>query len=1175
MSCTKRNPQPPCNEDSHVENRNGKECCYKGKKKTSPKKNTVSYDLKKSLDKYISRPTKDLTKYLSHDTIPKYNTDDWLLYNCLQDGSCFYHAIMCSLKLLYPEYSEIKDVDFKKGFSYKDHNKGSTELRKFLAKYIDTFGEELDSKDKKDMKKRLLEKSNDVWARDEEIRFTSKVLGICIGVYADYGHAKEQWQIFSPNYTLDGCSRIIFLYNTGIADKGFHYDCIIPKELVKSKLKVKTEVQEELTDTLKKSIDDIIAKENTKKITIKYVKEQLEELEGHTLDKYKKAIKTYVKDNSGNYEKKSTKNKKKTNVKLRITFKKLKKTTCKKPPYDLPCRDTEIERKNEHGDTCCYDKNTIRDDTDNETENIKDMDYTRLLDPKRYNQLIGYYNSLGDCITNSKNNSKPYPLTNYKFDNNRVRFDHLYYHAGDWEDIERYGLLPLRITETKDYKGKKKSDISPIYKDYNLKSVYDTFKYIFFHLKKAIFVSIRDSKLNMFLPFSNANYINPFVERLYFDKDDSDLLKKMKKSLRLKENIDKINEAAQKKVDEYSKSVGLSLDNKRHKWIVNNCNIRAPKKGNVEGEHGTNVYKDLLEQMCENVKDIPDCEFFINVRDFPILRNDLREPYNHLYDITPNYIPKKYQNKPFAPIFSASTTEEFADVLMPNVDDWSRVSDKHYLDWKEGCYKTPEINSNTPWDKKINKVIFRGSATGCGITIKTNIRLRAAALGKKYPNILDLGIVDWNARPKKFKKQPIRVIDEEKFNFKLKPRITDEEKFKYKYILYLDGHVAAFRMGGELASGSVLFVPESSYSLWFSKHLEPMKHYIPIKDDLSDLVEKTNWCIKNDSVCKEIADNALQFYKTHLTKEKILEYFADSLKNIGFLRSKGTFLGEDTPKKNLKNIALVTIYRDSEDGSRKIQKDHFLEIMPKLFKNKANLSIILVEQNKGDLFNIGKLKNIGFDIANKSGIDFSHIIFTDIDVIPNTELMHYYLTKPVIPTALAIEGTRYHSRKKNDGKPFMGAACAFTMDQFKKINGYSNAFYGWGGEDTNLALKIHEAGMKIGYPEKGAIIDLEEKDNKSISLENKVKVVLKEKKEKLAYEKMAVIKNNGISNLNYKIIKQTKYNRISSKITHIIVNLLKKDDENNKDWFPNTFNEDERFKYKRDMQKIKWKIQNV
>ena len=69
-----------------------------------------------------------------------------------------------------------------------------------------------------------------------------------------------------------------------------------------------------------------------------------------------------------------------------------------------------------------------------------------------------------------------------------------------------------------------------------------------------------------------------------------------------------------------------------------------------------------------------------------------------------------------------------------------------------------------------------------------------------------------------------------------------------------------------------------------------MKHYIPIKDDLSDLVEKTNWCIKNDSVCKEIADNALQFYKTHLTKEKILEYFR-FIKKYWFLKIQRNILG--------------------------------------------------------------------------------------------------------------------------------------------------------------------------------------------------------------------------------------------------------------------------------------------
>ena len=33
--------------------------------------------------------------------------------------------------------------------------------------------------------------------------------------------------------------------------------------------------------------------------------------------------------------------------------------------------------------------------------------------------------------------------------------------------------------------------------------------------------------------------------------------------------------------------------------------------------------------------------------------------------------------------------------------------------------------------------------------------------------------------------------------------------------------MAAFRLGGEMASGSVLFIPESPYSLWFSDLLKP------------------------------------------------------------------------------------------------------------------------------------------------------------------------------------------------------------------------------------------------------------------------------------------------------------------------------------------------------------------
>lgn len=811
----------------------------------------------------------------------------------------------------------------------------------------------------------------------------------------------------------------------------------------------------------------------------------------------------------------------------------------------------------------------------------------KLLDNSRYNKLIGYYDNRTDCENDEKKfvtfdkkkKFKKYPVTNIKFNAPRVTFDHLYYHAGDMHDFQRYGILPLRILNTTYSEVRTDNNNTTthmnLYKNYNIDSVLNTFKYLFYHLKKAIFVVIRNSNVVVFLPFSNANYINPFTERLYFDNDDSRNLYNIKKTLKDKKNTYKLNETAKKRVQIFNKAKKEYLDLNRHRWVLNNCNIRAKPTGNVEGDHGLNIYKDLLEQVCQTHK-IPDCEFFINNRDFPLLRKDLREPYNHLYNAKPNYIPRKYQNKPFAPIFSQSITDEYADILIPNSDDWLLASNKYYLDWKKGCYKQQQINSNISWDEKINKVIFRGSATGCGITTRTNIRLKAAELAEKHPDILDIGITNWNKRPKKYKSQPIQVIDTKKLNFTLKNKINNEEKFKYKYILYLDGHVAAFRLSGELASKSLLFIPESQYSLWFSKYLTPMQEYIPIKKDLSDLVEKTRWCIDNDLTCKQIANNAFKFYKKHLTKEKLLEYFANSLKEISYLRDKTTFYGENPPNEYLKNIAIITIYRNNENGSRKLQKDHFLEIMPKLFENKANITILIIEQIKGELFNIGKLKNIGFDLAKKSGINFSHFIFTDIDIIPDTELMHYYLKKPEIPISLAIDGTRYHSRKLKQNKPFLGASCSFTMEQFEKINGYSNSFWGWGSEDDNLALKIHEAGIKIGYPKTGSVIDLEEKHDKAISIKEKVQDVVKNEKENLAWEKMTIIKDNGLSNLNYKIINEQNYQILSSKIIHVTTDLLKKEDEkNHTNWFPNKFTDKEEEQYKKNKKNIKWEIQYV
>ena len=72
-----------------------------------------------------------------------------------------------------------------------------------------------------------------------------------------------------------------------------------------------------------------------------------------------------------------------------------------------------------------------------------------------------------------------------------------------------------------------------------------------------------------------------------------------------------------------------------------------------------------------------------------------------------------------------------------------------------------------------------------------------------------------------------------------------------------------------------------------------------------------------------------------------------------------------------------------------MQKRYFLCFMNKILRQLCDYDIIVVEQNKNDKFNIGKLKNIGFDYLNK----YDNYIFTDIDTIPDSNLMEYFFNK--------------------------------------------------------------------------------------------------------------------------------------------------------------------------------------
>ena len=250
----------------------------------------------------------------------------------------------------------------------------------------------------------------------------------------------------------------------------------------------------------------------------------------------------------------------------------------------------------------------------------------------------------------------------------------------------------------------------------------------------------------------------------------------------------------------------------------------------------------------------------------------------------------------------------------------------------------------------------------------------------------------------------------------------------------------------------------------------------------------------------------------------------------------------DTNKSKL--IAIITIYRNDKDDTRRIQKDKFLERI-KFLKKYGNFDVFLIEQSEdGNKFNIGKLKNIGFDIASNSNKNYDFFIFTDIDVLPDDDLSKYYFNVINGIASLGIRGTRYSTNNC-----FTGTCIGLNKKSFKKINGYPNNFWGWGGEDHCLHMRCNINKIKFFSPSKGSVIDIEEKkDGKKLSQEEK-NIILKQNKLKEMRKREKIIldrkiwKNNGLNNLIYSVKSSKISNSDKYSLFYYKVDLQYKTDE--------------------------------
>ena len=179
-------------------------------------------------------------------------------------------------------------------------------------------------------------------------------------------------------------------------------------------------------------------------------------------------------------------------------------------------------------------------------------------------------------------------------------------------------------------------------------------------------------------------------------------------------------------------------------------------------------------------------------------------------------------------------------------------------------------------------------------------------------------------------------------------------------------------------------------------------------------------------------------------------------------------------------IALIIPYR-----SRPEQLRYFLLYnLPVFIRQNLLFKIYLIEQNDNGIFNRAKLHNVGFEIAS-SELDWDCYFFHDVDLmIENDENIYTckdnskktilnFFTK-ILKTNKKIakhysgswtENTTYYSYTLNQYKELFGGVTAITKNAMLEINGLSNEFWGWGGEDDDFYNRLIANNYQIARPD--------------------------------------------------------------------------------------------------------------
>lgn len=136
-------------------------------------------------------------------------------------------------------------------------------------------------------------------------------------------------------------------------------------------------------------------------------------------------------------------------------------------------------------------------------------------------------------------------------------------------------------------------------------------------------------------------------------------------------------------------------------------------------------------------------------------------------------------------------------------------------------------------------------------------RTRLVYLGKQHPDKLEVGL--------QIEHRDLLGDEYHKINSDKKyPAVLQAQNFRY--VVYAEGACGwADRLKILLQYNATILLQKTPCFEYYQEYLEPYVHYIPVKGNFDDLIEKIEWAQQNDRKAADIARNALVLGQKYLT----------------------------------------------------------------------------------------------------------------------------------------------------------------------------------------------------------------------------------------------------------------------------------------------------------------------